>query len=85
MEREIKIYVTMGCPFCRNMMAWLAQHNIKHSRVIFEDSASKMQFYAQNPGVSTVPQMFVDGVRIGGWSDLNKNPIMKQLEAEAAK
>ncbi len=85
MEKEIKIYVTLGCPYCRKMMEWLLKHNVKHTRVIFEDTPSKMQFYAQNPGVSTVPQMFIDGVRIGGWTDLNKHDFMREVEEASGK
>lgn len=82
MEKDIKIYVTMGCPFCRKMMEWLAKHNVKHTRVVFEDTASKMAFYAQHEGVHTVPQMFIDGVRLGGWTDLNASEFKKQIEEE---
>lgn len=79
---EVKIYVTMGCPFCRKAMEWLKQYDVEHTRVVFEDSASKMAFYAANPGVSTVPQIFVDGVRIGGWTDLVASDFKRQVEED---
>lgn len=81
MKHEVKIYVTMGCPFCRKLMEWLAKYKVEHSRVIFEDTASKMAFYAANPGVHTVPQIFVDGERLGGWSDLQETAFKKNIEA----
>jgi glutaredoxin 3 len=80
MEQEVKVYVTLGCPYCRRMMEWLDTNKVKHTRVVFEDVQSKMAFYAANPGVTTVPQLFVDGVRVGGWSDLATHPYKKQIE-----
>ncbi len=80
MAKEVKIYVTLGCPFCRKAMEWLAKYKVEHTRVVFEDTASKMAFYAANEGVHTVPQIFVDGVRIGGWSDLQTHPFKAEIE-----
>ena len=82
---KVKIFVTMGCPFCRNMMEWLKTYEVEHERVVFESATSKMAFYAANPGVTTVPQMFVDDVRVGGWSELQKHPFKAAVEEEFNK
>lgn len=80
MHEEIKVYVTRSCPYCRNMLAWLDKYGVKHSRVVFEDAASKMAFYAANPGIRTVPQLYVGEERIGGWTDLNSHEFKRKVE-----
>jgi glutaredoxin len=79
---KVEIYVTNGCPYCQKLMAWLEKFKVKHEKTVFADSTAKMAFYKANPGVSTVPQIFLDGIRVGGWSDFQTHPFKKQTEQQ---
>jgi len=80
MADTVEIFVTMGCPFCRKLMDWLAQYGVEHSRTVFTTTTEKMAFYSKHPGVRTVPQIFLNGERIGGWSDLQEHEFKRKVE-----
>jgi glutaredoxin 3 len=79
---KVDLYVTLGCPFCQKAMAWMSEYEVEHNLTVFKTTQEKMLFYANNPGVTTVPQIFIDGKRIGGWSDLCKHEFKTTTEEE---
>ncbi len=84
MAKKVELFVTLGCPFCQKAMAWMKQYDVSHELTVFANTQEKMHFYANTPGATTVPQIFIDGKRIGGWTDLCKHPFKAEVE-EAAK
>lgn len=85
MTHKVDIFITATCPFCQRAMAWLKENEVPHNLTVFASVNEKMQFYASHPDVTTVPQIFVDGKRIGGWSDLVKSDFKREIEEARAK
>jgi glutaredoxin 3 len=63
-KEMIKIYVKKGCPFCALAIDLLKKKNKEFTKII----VSKPDYeYGR-----TVPQIFIDGKFIGGYSELKK-------------
>lgn len=70
MSNTITIYTTRTCPFCVSAKAWLRDRKLEYTEISLDDAADREQFKQSHPGMTTVPQIFVDDRHIGGFSDL---------------
>lgn len=67
----IEIYTTAWCPYCA-----AAKRLLESKGVAFREidapagSPARAEAIARSGGRSTVPQVFVDGVAVGGYDDL---------------
>jgi predicted DNA-binding protein with PD1-like motif len=68
---RIEIAVLPGCPWCASALRILHAHNIPHE-VITVDNDHIFQQCKNRSGMSTFPQVFVDGQAIGGHDELEK-------------
>lgn len=76
---QIKIYTKTVCPYCVAAKNWLRTKGYAYEEVTLDDDAERQKFYeAVGSGVKTVPQIFVDGERIGGYTDLIKSRLAAQ-------
>lgn len=80
---KIEIYVTAGCPFCHRALAWLDEMKLEYTKIEFRNTGEKMAFY-QRTDTKTVPQIFLDGDRLGGWSDLVGSQFKAMVEEDRA-
>ena len=80
---EVQIYTKTDCPFCVQAKTWFKEFNIdviEHCMDNEEDRLSFFQRINHNqeqlgeklPQINTVPQIYVDGNRIGGYAELLK-------------
>jgi len=80
---EVQIYTKTDCPFCVQAKQWFKEFNIdiiEHCMDVEEDRLSFFQRINHNqeqlgeklPQINTVPQIFLDGNRIGGYAELLK-------------
>lgn len=76
----VKAYVTLGCPYCQKIMNWLNENNVEHELVVFKNTSEKKEFY-DSTGFSTVPQIYVNNVHVGGWTDFAKSDFKKNIES----
>jgi glutaredoxin 3 len=73
------------CPYCVSAKAWLKEHNVAFEEVVKDDTAERQAFYAEHGNIfGSVPQIFVDGNRIGGYTDLIKSQFAADLVAQKA-
>lgn len=79
MTPVIDIHVIPTCPFCIRAINWLDTWGLEYNKTAYTDPAVKRKFYEDN-GVSTMPQIFVNGKRIGGWTDLCASDFKKKVE-----
>jgi glutaredoxin 3 len=80
---QIIIWTRSGCPYCT-----MAKDLLKKKGYIFEerDLASgwtKDDFLKAVPGATTVPQIFINGMHIGGYTDLKA--LFERLEKTEKK
>lgn len=68
---QVEIYTKFLCPYCSRALKLLRGKNASITEIdITMDSAKRNAMIARADGGSTVPQIFIDGVHIGGSDDL---------------
>jgi len=83
---EIKVVSKTDCPFCKMAKTWLEEHGFQFEEQLMDNEEERLAFYQSlNNGVgeivgksdqvrrvNSVPQIFIDGKRIGGYDELMK-------------
>ena len=64
------VYGKVTCPFCDKAKELLQQHNLEIDYRDVGDSEVKQELLNLYSEAKTVPQIFTNGVRIGGYTDL---------------
>ena len=67
---DIKIYSTTWCGPCKNAKSLLNQRGIKYQDIDIEKENMSREDLFNLVGGRTVPQIIIDGNRIGGFEDL---------------
>jgi|TARA_B100001093_G_C26756101_1_gene983477 glutaredoxin 3 len=67
---EIKMYTKTVCPYCVKAKNLLKSKGLEWEEVNMEEPAIRESFMAEYPTVRTVPQIMINGNRIGGYDDL---------------
>jgi len=75
---NIVIYTKSQCPNCVTAKALLKSKGLKHQEVSFDnDPVKQAEFHAAYPEVRQMPQIFIDGQRVGGFAGLQA--ALKQM------
>ncbi|MCH9684720.1 MAG: glutaredoxin [Deltaproteobacteria bacterium] len=64
------LYTTPWCGFCRAALGLLDSRGIEHEQVDVQGNAAARQWLMQVTGQSTVPQIFIRGRSVGGYTEL---------------
>lgn len=71
---NVEIYTVDYCPFCKKAIAFLDEHKVNYKRTRIDDNEytwrKKLGEMYNIKGDVTVPQIIIDGKRIGGYTDL---------------
>ncbi len=71
---NVEIYTVDYCPYCKKALAFLNEHNVEYTQHKIDKDESlwreKLAHMYDIKGEVTVPQIIIDGKRIGGYSDL---------------
>jgi len=68
---DVVIYTTDYCPYCRRAEAFLESLGVAFKNVdVTNDPAMREKLVEMTQGLRTVPQIFIDGKSIGGYSDM---------------
>jgi glutaredoxin 3 len=70
MEKKVVIYTTNTCPYCRAAKDFLRSKNVSFEEIDVTRDDSAREKIAALSGRQTVPQIFVDGVSLGGYDEL---------------
>lgn len=70
---KVEIYTKDFCIWCDRAKDLLNSHSIDFNEIDISDDDTRTKFY-ENIGnnVKTVPQIFIDGQRVGGYQDLRE-------------
>lgn len=72
--KEVIVNSKPGCAYCTSAKEWLKLRNIPFIERLHETRDEQLAFVdSVGNGVRTFPQIYVDGVRIGGFDDLKKS------------
>lgn len=69
---EVEIFTKRYCPYCRLAKSILEQYHVAYSEYdVSEDPDLFEQMVIRAKGRRTVPQIFIDGLSIGGADELS--------------
>ena len=77
---RIEIAVLPGCPWCSRALRILRTLDLPHTVITVNDDAA-FQAVQQRSGMTTFPQVFIDGSVIGGYDDLAAMQAAGELNA----
>jgi len=80
---DIQIYTKSNCPFCAQAKQWFTEHSIEYTEHLMNDEEARLAFYQRinnvteqlgigRTGINSVPQIYFNNERIGGYSELIK-------------
>jgi glutaredoxin 3 len=67
---RIIIYTTEYCPYCHQAKRLLTQKKAAFTEVDVGDRPDLRSFLTSASGQSTVPQVFINGESVGGFTDI---------------
>jgi len=68
---RVEIYSTMFCGYCARARALLDRKGVAYEDIdLLEDPSRRDEMVERSGGGTTVPQIFIDGVHIGGSDEL---------------
>ena len=67
---EIIIYTADYCPYCKAAKEFLKAKGVAYQEIDITHDQEKRRDIASRSGQKTVPQIFINGKSIGGYSDL---------------
>jgi len=67
---EIIIYTADYCPYCKAAKEFLKAKSVAYQEIDITHDEEKRRDIASRSGQKTVPQIFINGKSIGGYSDL---------------
>ena len=77
---RIEMAVLPGCPWCSRALRILRTLDLPHTVTTVNDDAA-FQAVQQRSGMTTFPQVFIDGSVIGGYDDLAAMQAAGELDA----
>ena len=77
---RIQIYSKKNCPFCVRAKALLDRKGFPYEEIDAEGQDELRVWLAETSGQKTVPQIFVDGRPLGGFSDIDALDKQGQLD-----
>ncbi|MDC3008659.1 DUF296 domain-containing protein [Synechococcus sp. MU1651] len=77
---RIEIAVLPGCPWCSRALRILRTLDLPHNVTTINDDAA-FQAVQKRSGMTTFPQVFIDGSVIGGYDDLAAMQAAGELDA----
>jgi glutaredoxin 3 len=67
----VEIYTTMLCPYCHRAKSLLERKGVRYKEIdVSYDPEGRKAMTARAGGRTTVPQIFIDGLAIGGSDEL---------------
>ena len=70
MNMDIEIYTTKTCAYCVRAKSLLKNIGLGFTEIDISTDADKAIEIAERSGQRTVPQIFIDGRSIGGFTEL---------------
>ncbi len=72
--KNVEIYTLDYCPFCMKAKLFLENHKVNFTEIPCDDNEDEMRKKLTKDynlkSLATFPQIIIDGVNIGGYSDL---------------
>jgi glutaredoxin-related protein len=80
---KVTIYTKTICPYCTAAKNWLKSKGYTYEEINLDNDSDRQKFYESvGNGVRTVPQIYVDGERIGGYQELTTSRLATSFTEE---
>ena len=66
----IELYGKPNCGYCTMAITLLESEGIEYTKYIIDENITREEFFEKFPDVRTVPLIFKDGERLGGYQAL---------------
>jgi len=70
MAAQVKIYTTDWCGYCSSALRLLRSKGVTFEQIDVDGNPQLRRWLRESTGRTTVPQIFIDGAPIGGFTDL---------------
>lgn len=68
---RVTVYTTQVCPYCVQAKRLLGERSIPYDEIdVSSDAAVRDEMIQRAGGKRTVPQIFIDGEHVGGYTEL---------------
>ena len=84
MPAHVKIYTRRACGYCVAAERLLSQKGIAYEKIDATGDGATRKWLVEVTGRTTVPQIFIDGVAIGGYDDMRALDRAGKLDAMLA-
>jgi glutaredoxin 3 len=84
MTAKVEIYTKYMCPFCFRAKLLLEKKGVDYAEFDAAGGPLRDEMLARSNGASTVPQIFIDGMHVGGCDDLHALDNAGKLDAMLA-
>ncbi|MFT3773694.1 MAG: glutaredoxin 3 [Minicystis sp.] len=71
MSADVLIYLTNWCPYCRAAKDLLGDKDVRYTEIDVDDRQDLRRWLVSATGQRTVPQVFINGKSVGGYSDIS--------------
>jgi glutaredoxin 3 len=79
MAAKVKIFTTSWCGYCHAALRLLRQKGVDFEQVEAEDAKTR-RWLREVTGRATVPQIFIDGKSVGGYTDIRALDARGELD-----
>jgi glutaredoxin 3 len=84
MTAKVEIYTKFACPYCFRAKLLLENKGAEYQETDASGGPNRDEMLARSNGGATVPQIFIDGVHVGGCDDLMALDHAGKLDAMLA-
>jgi glutaredoxin 3 len=84
MAAKVEIYTKFACPYCFRAKLLLEEKGAEYEEFDASGGPLREEMLARANGGTTVPQIFIDGVHVGGSDDLAALNNQGKLDAMLA-
>jgi glutaredoxin 3 len=78
--KKVTVYSMLNCPYCVKAKALLTQRGVAFETIMIDDwSDEAWDEFVKKSGMKTVPQIYVEGQLIGGYTQLAEVDAQDQL------
>lgn len=85
MRADVLIYLTSWCPYCHAAKELLGEKNARFAEVDVDGRQDLRAWLVKATGQRTVPQVFINGKPVGGFSDISALDRAGELDALLAE
>lgn len=69
-QAEVTVYLSPSCYYCTMAQRLLTSKGVTFTPIVVDGDAALWEAMEARSGRSTIPQVFIDGRAVGGYTDL---------------